>query len=305
MVWILSVASVSFGQNPPRGGTAGPPSASSNPSTAPPAAPEGNRLLEQAINALESRSTFSARIRQCSDLFGCQTIGSGVYLEERSQRGLLLRLELRTQVGSQQSSLLVVCDGPDLWTYRKFRDKEALARVDVLRIARCLEEHGKMPPIGGMGDWPGLGGLERVLRGLNSSFSFAAVERVQLRNQLPAYRLDGSWKPERLVELFPELTAKTPDNEPAAGVKLPQQMPTRVVLYLGQEDLLPYRIEYRRGALSPETSRLAQEKTLAAIDLYEVVVNAPIHSAKFVYKPGDMEPTDRTHEFLEQLHLAK
>ncbi len=142
----------------------------------PPGAPsrwlrcKGSAILERAILNMEGRRSVSAQVRQSIDLFGKQPLGVGVYLEQWSESGLLFRLEMRIQAGTEPSSLTVVCDGPHLWSYRAFGkegSRGADARtVDVLRVARGAEDAGRMPRPGTIGDWPGLGGLDRLLRGI-------------------------------------------------------------------------------------------------------------------------------------------
>ena len=102
----------------------------------------GDALLERAIVTLEGRRSVMAVLPRQRDLFRQQPVGWG-FMPRNAVRGLLFRLELRTQVGGQQSNLLVVCDGPYVWTYRKSDEGETLVCVDVLRVARALEAHGR------------------------------------------------------------------------------------------------------------------------------------------------------------------
>lgn len=265
------------------------------------AALQAQRILERAILNMEGRRSVSAKFRQSVDLFGKQPLGAGVYLEQRSESGLLFRLEMRSQAGTEPSSLTVVCDGPHLWSYRAFgkegAEEQTLERVDVLRVARALEDAGRMPRPGTIGDWPGLGGLDRLLRGIRGVFQFDAVEQTQLRQQMPVWRLSGQWRGIDGAEEAGDSLAKPLDLK-----SLPPQVPPRVAIYLGQEDLFPYRIEYLGLGGS---GHARSTKPLVTVDFYEVSLNVAIPPARFVYKPGGLEYTDETKAFLRRMGVGK
>ncbi len=93
--------------------------------------PDGQSLLSRAVAQLTSLPALEAKLRQKAQLFGQEVAGSGTYLQTQSQRGLLLRLELKLQVGDQQSSLQQVCDGRFLWVRRDVASGVSLGRVDM------------------------------------------------------------------------------------------------------------------------------------------------------------------------------
>ena len=265
----------------------------------------GQELLEHAILTLESRPSVSAKIRQSVDLFGHKPVGSGVYLEQRSEGEPLLRLEMRMQLGSEPSSLLHVCDGRHLWGYRKIGEGETLSRIDVGRVAEALEESGRMHQIAKVGHWPGLGGLSRLLRGLHAAFDFNSVEETRLAGQLPVWRLRGEWKQARLAKLLPEedLAKK---GKPVDFSRLPQHLPDHVLLLLGKTDEFPYRIEYRRRKPNgQEGEGSLGGRSVVTLELHQVNLNAPIHPTRFLYNPGDLEYSDETKHFIRGLGLGK
>ena len=267
---------------------------------------QGQELLEQAILALEKRRSISAKIVQSVDLFGHKPVGSGVYLEQRSDRGLRLRLEVRFQLAGQTGSLLHVCDGHYLWMYEKLGDHESLTRIDVHRVQEALEESGNTGEFGKIGWWPGLGGLPRLLRGLHAAFDFPTVEQTRLGQPPQAvWRLRGQWKPEKLAKLFPQQNSGGKNAAPVDLAKLPAHLPDQVVVYLGKTDGFPYRIEYRRRQPSESQAEDApKELAVVTIKLHEVGLNASIHPTHFLYSPGDLSISDGTGQFLKNLSLA-
>ena len=286
---------------PPVGSAAAPPAAAaaaaSHAVLSPPT--QGQILLETAIRTLESRNSVSARIRQTIDLFGNKLVGSGIYEEVRPGRDQLIRLELRTQLGDQVSSLLQVCDGHYLWTYRRLLDDGALSRIDVGRAIRAVQTAEPAPKRAEMGILPGLGGLPRLVRGLYGSFLFVTAEKGQLE-QSPVWLLTGQWKPQRLAKILPDQKDAIQQGRPPKLEKLPPHLPDQVLVFLGQTDLFPYRIEYRRtipprkGSPQPSASR-----PIVTVDLFDVRLNMPIDPGRFLYNPGNVKFSDQTDSFIK------
>jgi hypothetical protein len=90
--------------------------------------------------------------------------------------------------------------------------------------------------------------------------------------------------------------------------KVPAQVPTRVVLMIGRDDLFPYRVEYWRW-MPGEIKALSLkkpppvERMILAMELFEVQIDVAIDPRQFIYSPGDLEPTDQTTKFLQSIEL--
>ncbi len=91
------------------------------------------------------------------------------------------------------------------------------------------------------------GGLPKLLDGLQRSFRFNRVEAGRL-DTLPVWIAAGSWSPEGIAFVSKELADQAAHEQPLNLKLLPPQLPEQVWLYTGQDDLFPYRIEYRRRA---------------------------------------------------------
>ena len=153
---------------------------------------------------------------------------------------------------------------------------------------------------------PGLGGLPKLLRGLDANFLFTTAERGRYAEtpttQRAMWRLQGGWQPAQLPRLLPKQAAAIAEGKPADLRQLPRYLPDRVVLFLGFDDLFPYRIEYRRAVDKKGDSAAADKgRLLVSIDLDEVTLNAGIDRTRFVYNPGSGEPVDQTGAFLQSL----
>jgi hypothetical protein len=266
---------------------------------------EGNELLQRAILSLQGHSSLSAKVRiNDVNLFDRSPVGSGAYLEKRSESGLLFRLEMRMQLGGESSSLLHVCDGRYLWMHRKLGGQESLTRVNARRVEQALEETGNIQELTKVGFWPGLGGLPKLLRALEAAFDFRSLEEALLDRQMPVWVLRGEWKQDQLARLIAEDEGEKKGKSADAG-KLGEHVPTHVVVLLGKADSFPRRIEYRRG--KPDWRKKgggSNARSIITIEFSEVRLNDPIHPARFLYSPGDLEYSDDTKRFLKNLGLS-
>lgn len=254
-------------------------------------------IVKDAVRALESQNSVSAKISQEINLFGKKLIGSGGYLEQQMGDIRLMWLSLTIQLGDDCSSLLQVCDGRFLWTRTKSFDSEQLRRIDVISATKALEKAKRMPPQGSAGILHSLGGLCKLMQRLHDTFVFTSVQPGLLKmqsGQLPVWQLRGRWKPGYVAKVLPEQKETIESGKPADLSKLPRHLPDHVLLTLGQVDLFPYRIEYRRADGKGGT------KPLVTIHLSHVTTNVPIDPNRFQYNPGDMKFEDETDLFLRR-----
>jgi hypothetical protein len=264
---------------------------------------QAESLLTAAIGTLETRESVTAQIRHEVDLFDKHLVGLGVYLEQRPGRDHLLRLEMRIQLGDNSSSLVQVCDGHYLWTYQNMASEVKLSRIDVIRVLRTLQRKEDAAKQGKMGVLPGIGGLPKLLRGLDAAFDFDSAEQGRWgQRKLPVWRLEGQWKRRQLVKLLPQQKDAIEKGAPPDLSKLAEHLPDHVVVLLGQEDLFPYRVEYRRMLpKKPGQPGERASRALVTMDLFEVTINAPLDARQFSYSPGDTEVADQTDAFLASL----
>ena len=208
--------------------------------------PKPQALLDSAVRAVETRHFISARIKQQGELFGHQITGEGRYYEVRRGTDSTDPLELTAEVGSVSTSLVQVCNGATLWTYRKLPNGESLSKIDAVRAITALEQAAGKLPREAIASSPGLGGLGRLMRGLNAQFEFTSVVADQLGG-LPVWKLSGGWKPAQLARLLPNQKEAIEKGRPPDLTRLPGHLPDSVTLFLGQEDCFPFRIDYLRS----------------------------------------------------------
>ena len=265
--------------------------------------------LEAAVRMLESHSCVSAKIFLEGHLFDKHLVGQGVYLQQRSGRQLLMRLELRMQHGEQTSSLVQVCDGQTLWERRNLLGDEKRSHIDVARAARGLERDEEPASQGEVGFLPGLGGLPRLLRGLDAACDFTSAQEGLLKvgnYQIPVWKLHGQWKSDQLLKLLGKPEQGAQPGSPPDLKKLPPHVFDHVILMLGQEDLFPYRIEYRRTVAGKALrSDTPPSRPLMTTQLHDVVLDAPVDPSRFRYNPGQLDYPERTVGFLHSLGIKR
>jgi hypothetical protein len=270
-----------------------------------PDVPDGQSLLSQAVAQLTSLPALDAKLRQKTQLFGHEVTGSGTYLQSQSQRGLLLRLELKLQVGDQQSSLQQVCDGRFLWIRRDVASGASLGRVDMDRIREAIRTSERPTWADASTNWLAVGGLAQLLAALAENFQFSTPQAVR-SEKASVWVVDGRWKPDKLAELLPDQREKILSGQPADLARLSVQLPTDVRVVLGQTDLLPYRIEYRRveSGRNQSTGDGRVSQPMVVLEILEIQRPEVLDEGLFSYQPGNQEVVDYTDLYLQALKLT-
>lgn len=300
-VWAATAQSA--GELPPDVGRAYSADAAPAPRSGPPSSEDGQTLISRAAAQLAATPALEAKLRQQVQLFGQELSGSGTYLQKQSPQGLLLRLELKLQIGSQLSSLQEVCDGRFLWIRRDLPDGASLGRVDMERIRAALGDRSQSPLADVTTNCLALGGLPRLVAALAENFQFSTPQAVRSEKSA-MWVVDGRWKPERLADLQPDLKEQILAGKPFDPRRLSAQLPAEVRAVLGQKDLVPRRIEYRR----PPADSAVDEKTalqpIAVLEIVEFQMRDNLDDRLFVYQPGNQEVADYTELYLGSLKTA-
>jgi hypothetical protein len=267
----------------------------------------GELLLRRVHSLLAATSSISARVRYRVDLFGHQLVGEGIYLQQGAADKQLVRLELKTLVGQNVEVMQIVGDGKYLWQYEDSgvppadpTVKPQVARIDLARVRLALHHpqafHGRMLTAD-----LALAGMTRLIEGLGATFRFEKIEAGQL-DTLPVWIATGAWRPEPLTSVSKDLADQVANGQPLDLKKLPPQMPEEVQLFVGQEDMFPYRIEYRRRPTKQGRGEAIGEMApILIVEFYEVRLNEAIGPQNFVYQPGNAEIADATANFIKSM----
>ena len=83
--------------------------------------------------------------------------------------------------------------------------------------------------------------------------------------------------------------------------KLRAHIPDEVLLYLGRDDLFPYRLELRRTTNNPMAAFFNDQRGPAAVlvlEFYEVRVNSSVEENLFHFTPGTARYNDETDAYI-------
>lgn len=250
-----------------------------------------DQLLAQSLAQLAGHDSVSAKIRQQIDFNGHELIGDGLYLQTISGRDLLLRMELKVQVGDQLCSSLQVSDGRELWIEEQRCAARTVQRVNVREVSLALRKlKPRLEELGG-GRLP-LGGLPEWLHSLVVNFQFEYGGDRDLEG-VPVSMLVGTWRKDSLLEMLPNQKDQIEAGQAVDLSQIPAHLPQEVVLLFGHDDFFPYLIDYRRyepatGASPPKP------RSLLRVQIYEVRIGGPIDLRQFVYQPGPVDISDAT-----------
>jgi hypothetical protein len=305
LVCWAALAAAAQAQSPQRvAGQGGPatPGAQSSAST------DGQALVERVEQRLEQFSSLSAKVRMQIELFDQQASGAGLYSQKRDGSRTLSRLSLKSQFHDTAFALLQVNDGRRFWTYCELPDGPSLNKLDLERIGEQSRNRGtpgsSLPPVGGLP----IGGLPKLLAGLRQNFQFSQLGETRLGDRR-VVAIDGSWRPDRLAAAVPDQRSAIEAGRPLDLKKLPARLPGRVVLYIGQSDLMLYRIDYLRrndrASGAGQGSALPGNREMVTIEFFDIRVNQPIDSQEFQYQPPKgVKVIDATDGYLKSLGAA-
>ncbi len=288
----------------------------------------GNELLSQAAAQLERRASVSARLRHQVFLRGKQLYGLGSYWQQGMGDDLRVRLEL--QIAGQEAALLQVSNSRHLWVERRLPTGRTVTRLDLRQLrADAMLGGSHLDAIQpGNASWasapPELiahsGGLPSLLAALGESFSFLPPQAMRLAapadnssqaTSLPVWAIVGHWRTEKLAELLSS-HAEASDDAEAAQPSIPSRLPEEVLILVGQADLFPYRIEYRKleTPIAAIRSGMSIPYQLSAnpivmLELSDVAFDVSVETGQFDYAPGDVEWTDQTASVLQRLRQQR
>ena len=264
-------------------------------------------VMSRAVATLARRESIEAKIRHSVDLLGQQFVGSGRYQQQGRGVGAKLRLELQIQSAQKSTTLTQVCDGRSFWRHKKSEKSSSFQVIDVRKVREALAAAAptattppSIPPSG-----LSLGGLPKLMQSIESHFAFDSITAGPQVGSVPMLVLSGRWRAKQLAALLPDEKEAILAGRKADLTKLPPHLPDRVVVYLGRDDLFPYRIEYRRAPAKLDKNNPASDKAIVTMEWFEVKFAATIDRRQFVYRPGKQNPTDVTAKYLQKQGLKK
>lgn len=295
----------------------------------------GDRLLLQATGRLEQRSSISARLRYQGNIDNSQIYGVGSYWQQG--QGDSLRVRFEVQVAGQNASLLQISNSRFLWMDRQLPAGRRITRIDLREVRAATQHDAKSLDEARPGEatWSTLetaslahsGGLPGLLASIHEHFSLMPPQAMRLAStsptasrpvSIPVFAIVGHWRVPKLAAVV------APPQAPEDGVSgavmaqraelqsISPRLPQEVLLLVGQADLFPYRIEYRRletPAIAPGDAQAApyqlSPSPIVAVEFSDVAFDVPIDAGTFDYSPGNAEWIDQTAVVLERLYRER
>jgi hypothetical protein len=261
-------------------------------------------LLERVRLTLDHAGSLSMKVRMQIDSFDQQGSGTGDYLQKRDGAILLSRFTLKCQFGKSAFTISQINSGRWFWICRQLREETSLSKLDMERIDETARTRGTSERSFKPGQLP-VGGFPKLVAGMQQNFQFSQLGETQFASGR-VWVLDGSWRPERLMAAVPDQRSAIEAGRPIDLKKLPAHLPEHVVLFIGQSDLLPYRIDYlrrsERAGGAGEGSLLPGYRAMQTIEFFGIRVNESIDSREFQYQPPQgVKVTDATDEYLRSV----
>jgi hypothetical protein len=266
----------------------------------------GEDLVTSAARQLLDEQALECKLRYRVRSGRNDLIGQGAYMQVGPSDAKLLRLELKLQVGEHVASLQQISGEEYLWIRQDLpQGKQGLSRIS-LRQYREAARNSQTAPIGATTTaWLLMGGLSRLIEAQHMNFEFETPRAGMLQN-VPVWVVAGHWRPAQLQNLL--------NGKDLPLDQLPEQLPARVELTLGRDDILPlfpYRLEWFRQAREESGGKdkapVAREprwEPMVTMELYEVSRRAQYDPARFEYDPGDQEVEDVTQAYLNKAGLT-
>lgn len=267
-----------------------------------------DELLVQATQRLAKHPSLQATMQHRVRMFGQQLVGTGTYRQLQTDQQLFLSLDIQLQVGSQLARSRQIRNGQYLWTCREVAGTKTVGKVDLQQVRAALAESDKTPLPDPSTNWMLLGGLPNLLGQIQTNFQFQPATLGDL-GQRGVWILAGTWRLEKVSAWLPRASAKSSKlaTEAMTSKNLPEHLPDTVVIFLGAEDLIPYRIEYlrhREPVAIPATSvDLDGTTPLVTLDVVEFRPSATLTPADFAFEADAAAGVDVTELYLRNLGL--
>lgn len=265
------------------------------------AAAQAERIVASSLQVFARAGSVSLKLRQKARVGDRVLVGTGRYLQSGQGEEQRFRFDSTLKCDTETFEFTEVSDGLFCWTHRHNGDEAAtLQRVDIRRVREKLASL-KAPDAADGAAY--LGGLQRTLRLLRHWFRFTQAVPGEL-DGLPVWIVDGSWNPDYLALVLPEIKALQSRPEGIGPADLPDGMPWSIRLTIGKSDLVPHRIEW---LAIPGTRPVAAgpAEPVAVMDLHDIELDVPVDATAFFYQPATEGLIDVTEMYVATLALMR
>ncbi|HBT76628.1 MAG TPA: hypothetical protein DEB39_06810 [Planctomycetaceae bacterium] len=213
-------------------------------------------MFSEAIERIVKLHSMKANIRMNVFIDDDEFTAQGKCLEKalvaapndiiRSKFRLDLTFPLSSNAGSADvvNKMIVLCNSEQnrVWHYTSIENTTTQNWINIESVVNAVKRSKKQHHIRSVGGMPGLGGMAGMLRGIKNGYDFTDPPEDSLlkgKTPLKIWKLKGRLGDRELKRLLDLLAWKEDRNTP-----YPSHLPVEVEIYLGKDDLFPYRIHY-------------------------------------------------------------
>jgi hypothetical protein len=290
----------------------------------------GDPLIAAVVERIQRHNSLFARLQHQQFLEGQEFSGNGSYWQQG--RGDELQVYLELQVSGLDASFLQVSNGRMLWVDRRLPSGRSVAsyNLGLLRTEERtvggsdLDLGGRQFSAGVWGTKAHDGGLPGLFASLANRFQFLRAQAMQLSLAPPlveqpkdvaVYAVVGHWKPEKLAALVGETTNEgdTVEKSNSTSSPIPEHFPAEVLLLIGQQDLFPYWIEYRRLETPDVADANASRpfyhlsaSPMVVLKFADVAFNVSVAAGQFDYvPPAKVDWSDQTRVLIQRIRKER
>jgi hypothetical protein len=290
----------------------------------------GDALMAAVFERIQRHTSIFARLHHQASFGGQEFSGSGTYWQQG--RGDELQVYLELQISGLEASFLQVNTGRMLWIDRRLPSGRTIAsyNLGLLRTENRASNESELDLGGGRfpaGSWVASaheGGLPGLFASLGNCFRFLRPQAMQLSlapplveqpKDMAVYVVVGHWKPEKLAALVGPTTKEGDAGEESTDKvsPFPEHYPAEVLLLIGQQDLFPYWIEYRRletpdaaGADGSRPFYHLSPSPMVVLKFTDVAFNVPVAAGLFDYvPPAKVDWSDETGALIQRIRKER
>lgn len=258
--------------------------------TVKPGDPDPNAILLDAMKLQDRRPCVGAKLDYEILLFGTNMRARGEYLENKENPhsgGILFKMEYKTSDSAMLYTTVVDTQAQTLWKIQKEWNPQDQNIFPSQLVQRVSLDAVKRAGIGDNVPWCGLCGFSQLFRTLQRNYDFRIADHCELKGRPEKIiRLVGQWKPDVLTEIMKKRGADVSVNPLDGFLNYPEEIPARVILYLGAEDRFIRRLEYLRPSASGEWH------PVSSMDVTDINFNVRFQSDLFTYKTSHSTHVD-------------
>jgi hypothetical protein len=248
-------------------------------------------IIDKAIKKIGELQYIVAELEEDVEMLAQKFAIKGRYLKAPNRR-VYLRLTV-SGLPDSSGTTLQVCDGETLWDYQQILENQFYRKQSIKPILERLNSPELDPKIRDQAiSSMGFAGPETLLAGLRKYIKFDQKESADLEGK-PVWVLRGTWKNRQGIVNF--------NGVPVAPTGLlPPYVPCDATLYLGKDDLFPYKLELWGREISDVIDTRPRGPDGRPIGARRTIERPTPSKIRLVYSNVKLNATIRVDEFAFQ-----